>query len=437
MSLYVLSSFTQALPMVAIGILLRDDLGLASDNIALALFYANTFIPFYFRFFYGFISDNFPICGTRRIAYMIACYIAMSALYVTYAIWVVTLPRAYLVATLINVVFAFSESCLDAVAVQRSRVRAREMTRFATEEEENYSKAASDIQSAGMLCRTLGTFLISFVASGLGAVLYHRTVIAITSVIPLCSVLVVVVHRNDVETHEEITFQSASHCCAFRASEIVDILRPLVKPCCFIFIFAMMPNTNDVYTSYLYTTFSYNQTVLNFLNMNYTIGSLLGTSLYWWLLRESPLRKVFIASTFIAASAGLTRVGVIWHVNRPLAIPDGVFVAVDIVIVATCNSIALMPVLVLAGVTASRAREAEAFMFAALMAFNSLGGYFSAYWSILVLKLCGNPGEDNEYHNISLSIVTCTCASLIPLMMLPLLRPHDNQVHEALLGAPR
>ncbi|EER12914.1 hypothetical protein Pmar_PMAR000647, partial [Perkinsus marinus ATCC 50983] len=109
------------LPMVAIGILLRDDLGLASDNIALALFYANTFIPFYLRFFYGFISDNFPICGTRRIAYMIACYIAMASLYVTYAIWVVTLPRAYLVTTLINVVFAFSESCLDAVAVQRSR----------------------------------------------------------------------------------------------------------------------------------------------------------------------------------------------------------------------------------------------------------------------------------------------------------------------------
>ncbi|EER12915.1 hypothetical protein Pmar_PMAR000648, partial [Perkinsus marinus ATCC 50983] len=74
--------------------------------------------------------------------------------------------------------------------------------------------------SAGMLCRTLGSFLISFVASGLGALLDHRTVIAITSVIPLCSALVVVVHRNDVETNEEITFESAPHCCAFHASEI-------------------------------------------------------------------------------------------------------------------------------------------------------------------------------------------------------------------------
>ncbi|KAF4754430.1 hypothetical protein FOZ63_008473 [Perkinsus olseni] len=436
MTLYVLSSFTQALPMVAIGILLREDLGLASDNVALALFYANAFIPLYFRFLYGFVSDNFPVCGTRRLFYLLVCYAAMSLLYLLYGTWVVSLPRAYVVAILLNVVFAFSESCLDAIAVQRSRTAANNSTGIAdpTAEDHGYTKAASDIQSAAMLCRTLGTLLIGFVASALGALLPHRTVIASTCVVPLCSALTVVSCRSDIETHHRPTLSRTS-CCDFPVTEIVAIVRPLLRPCCFIVIFAMMPNTTDVYTSYIYTVFSYNQTILNFLGISYTVGSLLGTSLYWWLLRDSPLTKVFICSTIIAACAGLTRLCVIWHVNRVLAIPDGVFVAVDILFVATCNSVALMPVLVLAGVTASRTQDSEGFIFAALMAFNSLGGYLSAYWSVLVLKVTGNPGQDNDYRGLWLAIVICTLASLIPLFVLPLLKARST-LNERLLDDP-
>ncbi|KAF4676022.1 hypothetical protein FOL47_006822 [Perkinsus chesapeaki] len=407
--------------MIAIGILLREDLGLADDNVSLALFYANTFIPFYFRCLYGFISDNVALYGTRRVVYMVMCYSIMSALYILYGAWVISLSRAYVVATLINVAFAFAESCLDAVAVQRSQPSGRALVST-----DNNTRSAADIQSGGMLCRTLGTLVVGLLASTTGAFLPHRVIIALTSLFPVISVLVVLARVGDIESEDSLVRGLAEF------PDVVGILRPLVRPCCFVIFFAMMPNTNDVYNSYIYTTFDYNQSVLNLINVCRTVGSLAGTTLYWSVLRDSPLTKVFVASTLVAACAGLTRLCVIWHFNRFVAIPDGIFVAADVLFVAICESLALMPVLVLAGSTASKGRNAEGFMFAALMAFNSLGGYLSAYWSALVLKLVGSPGQNNGYLNLWLAIVVCTLSTLLPLLMLPLLRT-SGEVRESLL----
>ena len=411
MTLYILSSFIQMFPLVSVGILLNNELHFSASD--LTFYYAAIFVPWNFRAIFGLISDVVPVFGYRRKFYLVVSYLVVASSLVIYGQLVSTPKAAYLVGVVLNIFFAFSESIVDAIAV--------DLVTSEGEKEEGElarQRRSTDIQSSAMAFRTGGSLISVPIAGGLSSILPARTIISLTAVFPVIAVVVTVLINIERPGATELvhvkTMQLFSYLkgCVIerkRPSDLYQTVKPVILPCIFIFLYASSPSSTVPFTNYLFTQLSFTSGELHAISLCGSIGGLCGTLIYWKAFRKSRgVRTGFVISVIISVFAAISRILVLqgWA--------SIYFVCSDELIVNLAFRLTLMPVQIYASIAASAPQHLmfEGFIFGLFASIENWGGTVSGIISGVLAA------------NLSLSTLIIVAASLsfVPLFALSLLK---------------
>jgi hypothetical protein len=161
----------QALPLTAIQVLLNRDLGLAERPEQVNKYFAVEFSASALKPAYALLSDLCPIFGRRRVPYMALGAFAYAVAMQFYA-RVHSINNLYVAGVASVVVFAICETGADGALVQ---LGARD------------EKKAMQMQAAGMLVRSAGSFTATALSIPLLKLTDARTVISLAGVFALAA----------------------------------------------------------------------------------------------------------------------------------------------------------------------------------------------------------------------------------------------------------
>jgi hypothetical protein len=161
----------QALPLTAIQVLLNRDLGLAERPEQVNKYFAVEFSASALKPAYALLSDLCPIFGRRRVPYMASGAFAYAVAMQFYA-RVHSINNLYVAGVASVVVFAICETGADGALVQ---LGARD------------EKKAMQMQAAGMLVRSAGSFTATALSIPLLKLTDARTVISLAGVFALAA----------------------------------------------------------------------------------------------------------------------------------------------------------------------------------------------------------------------------------------------------------
>lgn len=170
-AVFFLLSMSQALPLTAIQVLLNRDLGLAETPEQVNKYFAVEFSASMLKPAYALLSDLCPIFGRRRVPYMALGAFAYAVALQFYA-RVDSMTNLYVAGVASVVVFAVCETGADGALVQ---LGARD------------EKKAMQLQAAGMLVRSAGSFTATALSIPLLALTDARTVISLAGVFALAA----------------------------------------------------------------------------------------------------------------------------------------------------------------------------------------------------------------------------------------------------------
>ena len=170
-AVFFLLSMAQALPLTAIQVLLNRDLGLAERPEQVNKYFAVEFSASALKPAYALLSDLCPIFGRRRVPYMALGAFAYAVAMQFYA-RVHSINNLYVAGVASVVVFAICETGADGALVQ---LGARD------------EKKAMQMQAAGMLVRSAGSFTATALSIPLLKLTDARTVISLAGVFALAA----------------------------------------------------------------------------------------------------------------------------------------------------------------------------------------------------------------------------------------------------------
>ena len=170
-AVFFLLSMAQALPLTAIQVLLNRDLGLAERPEQVNKYFAVEFSASALKPAYALLSDLCPIFGRRRVPYMASGAFAYAVAMQFYA-RVHSINNLYVAGVASVVVFAICETGADGALVQ---LGARD------------EKKAMQMQAAGMLVRSAGSFTATALSIPLLKLTDARTVISLAGVFALAA----------------------------------------------------------------------------------------------------------------------------------------------------------------------------------------------------------------------------------------------------------
>jgi len=211
------------------------------------------------------------------------------------------------------------------------------------------------------------------------------------------------------------------------------LIKMSYRPAIFLFVLNAVPTSLDAYSTFVYDYFDYFETweysLFSFVGQ---VGSLLGVIVYWLWCSNRPLRTVFVVTTIIAAIVGCAEI--IFTIGndkyRALGVKVDVLYPIVTLVVNLFDRLAFMPSMVLVASSCPGKFRLEGTMFSAYIGVSELANLLSsAVSAYLILGLSLN---QSKWNNLWIFLVICQCASLVPLVCLPLLPkapppPQDQQ----------
>ena len=409
--------------MVSVASILNEEFALSASD--LTLYYTTIFIPWNFRALYGLCSDMIPIGGYRRIVYMAVSNLLVGICYLLYGLVVSKESEAFAIGVVMNIFFAFSEAVLDAAVVSK----VGEGLRDNQGDSMQLSNKSCDVQSASMTFRTLGSLLSFLVAGSLSTCLKPRSILALSSMFPCFSSLLVLLSRSCIESPNQlqqkvIVFERTGRfisyikrCASERRwpSELIQTIKPVILPSIFILLYASSPSSNVVFVSYLYSLNMLDQFQFHVLTLCGILGGLIGTVFYWVLFRRvKDTRKVFAISVLFSIVAACSRLLIVYFWK------EFGFICLDEALVNVATRFTLMPVQVYASIAASTPEHMmyEGFVFGFFASIENWGGTISGLISSGIAP----------HLDITEMILTCAAISVLPLFALTLLKQGNIQV---------
>ena len=373
MSLYTLSSFIQAFPMVSVLSSLTQSLKLPASDVA--FYYTVIFIPWNFRAVYGLISDAIPLFGCRRRPYLVTSYLLVCVMQVMYGQLVHSLAASYMLGVSLSLFFAFSEAVLDAVSVDLVRASQSE-----PDGETNLIKKSTDIQSLNMTFRTVGTILALIAAGGLSTELPPRVIISMSAIFPLMSAIICMFAPLEQNFGCIGKKNFVTYIC-----ECVRVRRlsgkPVLIPAVFILLYASLPTSSVPFMTYMYQNLGFSNSELHAVAQCASLGGLAGTVLYWRAFRNSTdIRTGFFVSICVSALTACTRLLII-HGWTSIY-----FVCADEILINAASRLPLMSVQVIASLVASSPEHSmyEGFVFGLFASVEAWGGTVSGLLSAIL-----------------------------------------------------
>lgn len=369
----MLSSCILAFPMVSVSLFLMQYLKASASDIS--FYYTIVFIPWNFRIIYGSISDRLPVLGLHRRPYLVVCYVALALLQLMYGVFVQSIQSAYAMGVCLSFFFAFSMTVLDAVSVDVVRAFSVDV------EVKNTMQKSTDVQSANMTFRTVGTVLGVSISGLLSTQMSPREIIALTGVLPLISAVICILSPID-HSHDGSLMPKKSVSAIARWPIVnVDRVKRVAAAGFFILMYSSVPSTSVAFNSYLYNSLGISGEELYAVSQCSYAGSLIGTILYWISFRKTrDIRTAFavslIASLLCASSRLLVLQG--WT--------SIYYICGQEMLISASARLALMPVLVYACKSASLLENlmTEGFLFGLFISFQAWGGTLSGILSGLI-----------------------------------------------------
>ena len=342
-----------SLPALAINFLLKERAGLTPEK--MAYFQAITLIAWVIKPLWGFISDLFPIFGSRRKSYLILTSLFAGAAWLILAF----LPDPgvarllLLLMTLIYMAYAFQDVVTDGLMVEAGQPLNM------TGQFQSIQWAA--VYTAIIITSFAGGFVAELAQKGS---LSYRSIFGMTAVFPLLTaVIVFFLVREPSRTHPERTAElSIKNVFRHRGIWILSA---------FLFLWNFSPSFGAPFFYYSVDTLKFTPSFLGILQAVTGAGALLGSVFYGLAFAKFPVRKFLIVAVLVGVLSTLSYFIYFapWLVAHPATL-KGLALGMNFFLGAA-SAVIFLALLNLAAKTSPQ--YAGGTVFALLMSFYNLG----------------------------------------------------------------
>ncbi|NJM65677.1 MAG: folate/biopterin family MFS transporter [Acaryochloris sp. RU_4_1] len=391
------------LARLAVSFFLKDDLGLTPAQVAAMMGVAS--LPWVIKPLFGFISDSLPIWGYRRRSYLVLSGGLGCLAWIGMAIFVHTATTATLAILLSSVSVAVSDVIVDSLVVERVR-------------QESPSDAGS-LQSLCWSASALGGLFTAYFSGWLLAHMDTRQVFEITATFPLIvSAVAGLISDPKVETSLNLDLTKQQ----IQQLQQAMTQKSIWLPVAFLFLWQATPSSESAFFFFTTNDLGFEPEFLGRVHLITSLAALLGIWVFQRFLKAVAVRRIFLWSTLMSATLGMTTLLLVTHANRTLGINDQWFSLGDSLILTVMGQIAYMPVLVLAARLCPPGVEAT--MFALLMSVSNLAGLLSQESGALIMHLLGI--NEANFQQLWLLVIIANLSTLLPLPLLHWLPDHQG-----------
>ncbi|KAG1348259.1 Folate-biopterin transporter 1, chloroplastic [Cocos nucifera] len=429
------------LSRLAVSFYLKDDLHL--DPAETAVISGVSSLPWLIKPLYGFISDSIPLFGYRRRSYLILSGLLGAFSWCFMAFFVDGKYGAALCILLGSLSVAFSDVVVDSMVVERARGESQ--------------STSGSLQSLCWGSSAFGGIVSAYFSGSLVDAYGVRFVFGVTAFLPLMtSAVAVLVNEQSVPSsrgHNPLV--SGSNFIENSKQNIMQLWaavrqRDILLPTLFIFLWQATPQSDSAMFFFTTNKLGFSPEFLGRVKLVTSVASLVGVALYNSFLKNVPLRKIFLLTTIIGSTIGMTQVFLVTGLNQEFGISNEWFSIGDSLIITvlsqgkqmnkpsiwlpdiiapydalidrkTLDLASFMPVLVLAARLCPSGMEAT--LFATLMSISNGGSVAGGLLGAGLTQLLGVTKD--SFGNLALLIIICNLSSLLPLPLLGLL-PEEN-----------
>ncbi|CAH9080821.1 unnamed protein product [Cuscuta europaea] len=405
------------LSRLAVSFYLKDDLHLDPAETALISGFAS--LPWLVKPLYGFISDYFPLFGYRRRSYLVLSGLLGALSWSLMSTFVDSKYSAAFCILLGSLSVAFSDVVVDSMVVERARGESQSMS--------------GSLQSLCWGSSAFGGIVSAYFSGSLVDAYGVRFVFGLTALLPLITSAVSVL-VNEHPVRGPLKGQNISLDDSFFKSSKNNIIQlwEAVKdpnvflPTIFIFLWQATPQSDSAMFYFTTNKLGFTPEFLGRVKLVTSIASLVGVGLYNGFLKNVPLRKIFLATTIIGTTLGMTQVLLVTGLNRQFGISDEWFAIGDSLIITVLGQASFMPVLVLAARICPQGMEAT--LFATLMSICNGGSVLGGLIGAGLTQIFGVTRD--KFDNLAALIILCNLSSLLPLPLLGLLPKDEPEPNE-------
>ncbi|CAH9132963.1 unnamed protein product [Cuscuta epithymum] len=405
------------LSRLAVSFYLKDDLHLDPAETAVISGFAS--LPWLVKPLYGFISDYFPLFGYRRRSYLVLSGLLGTLSWSLMSTFVDSKYSAAFCILLGSLSVAFSDVVVDSMVVERARGESQSMS--------------GSLQSLCWGSSAFGGIVSAYFSGSLVDAYGVRFVFGLTALLPLITSAVSVL-VNEHPVRGPLKGQNISLDDSFFKSSKNNIIQlwEAVKdpnvflPTIFIFLWQATPQSDSAMFYFTTNKLGFTPEFLGRVKLVTSIASLVGVGLYNGFLKNVPLRKIFLATTIIGTTLGMTQVLLVTGLNRQFGISDEWFAIGDSLIITVLGQASFMPVLVLAARICPQGMEAT--LFATLMSICNGGSVLGGLIGAGLTQIFGVTRD--KFDNLAALIILCNLSSLLPLPLLGLLPKDEPESNE-------
>lgn len=420
-----LISFSQGisgLPDLAIQYIYKDVFGLSPASVSSLISF--TYIPWFLKLLYGFISDSFPIFGYRRKPYLVIfTFINLASLFglafIQFNIYFfVSLIVIYQIAS------AFINMLAEALIIETSRKQAKK----------GKNKTAHNV-FLFFFIRSFGYLLMSFCSGALIEILDIKYIFIITTIFPILILIaactlkekkvnILKQKKNSNITKEKLTqIYKNLNISPLEEKTITKnitlkgqfiLLKEMIKQpnfcktALYTLIYSITPGYSTVLFFFYTNDLKFSPIQMGNVKMIYGISVIIGMVIFRLFLQKVKFKKVMMISICLDILFNLNMILLIKHINRSLNIPDIVYVLVSESFLNSTSEIMTMPLLIL--VCNVCPKKIEGTLYALFMAIMNLGYFIAAQSGALIVKFLGVTEEN--FTNLPICIII-TCGFLV------------------------
>lgn len=427
-----------ALAGVAMVFFEKDALGLTPSEVAEIGFWLG--LPWGMKMVAGVASDEYPLFGSRRAAYLLLGAFCSVAGYAALATVVNTKNTFLLASLLVTVGFMIQDVVADALSVE-----------VAENDEE-----LGQIQALGRMALLAGGISVSYLGGVLASRIGARAVFAIAAALPLivaASVLLLprarptrlqtadaprslpyspgliiavgfgyalagaLLQLFELPLAQEITLLISALLIGLLLKTI-GVSRPVVVSALIIFLFRATPGVGQGYNYWAIDKLGFDQEFLGLLAQVSAVLSLAGLLVFRKLIIERPVSFTLFWVVIAGTILYLPSIGLFYGANQWFGMSARMFAFIDTTISAPLGQLSMVPILVL--IAKSAPKGAEATMFAVMASLMNLAlsasELFTRYlndWFVVT---------QTSYHNLGQLMIAVLLIGLLPLFALPTLR---------------
>jgi hypothetical protein len=409
---------------------------------------------------YGFVTDTFPLFGSRRRSYLATAGLLATTSYAALAAGLPSAAAAAAAVTCASFAIAVTDVVADAMVVENVRAMAGPAAPADGSEREGaaagagtlaeraaaeLSYAAADARASAelklsgtlqSLCwgsRAVGALASSYASGAAVQALGPRAVFALAALLPLMVVGAAAFVDEDAAAPAPAALAAAAANdpsgsgdggpAAAGAAQLrllwSTVRQPSIyTPALFIFGWLAMPSADSAFLFFVTDDLKLSPEFLGRVRFVGALSSLAAIAGYQRYLTEVRVSRVLLGCTLASALFGLLQIGLATHANRAFGVADSWLTLGDDALLSALAELAHMPVLVLAARICPAGVEGA--LFATLMSVYNAGGTVGGELGA-ALTAALHVGDGGDFSQLPLLLGICSVAKLLPLPFLGVL----------------